>query len=259
MKSRILIVALIAIAMGLNSSQAPAQTSLLYSAKWNLVELNGRKIKNSAAFIEFNGDTKQISGNATCNRFFGSFELSGRRFHSSGVGTTKRMCLGLKMTQTETSFLKALDDSDRLEIKGGLLTFSKGKAILMRFERSKTVDDRANADGLTAHKWILKRIGDKEVSLGNDVPFLNFDREKRSAGGNSGCNVFGGSYKVDGTSINFSQMIATMRACEADDRMAIERGFLDGLRNADRYEIKGDRLLIGTAGDTLLEFEAADK
>ncbi|MGD9628941.1 MAG: META domain-containing protein [Pyrinomonadaceae bacterium] len=258
MKRKILTLVIIAVAAGLMSRQSLAQAGN-YATKWKLVELNGRSIKNSPAFIEFNADTKELSGNGTCNRFFGSFELSGRDFRTLGIGTTKRMCLGLKMTQTEAAFLKALADADRLEIKNDLLTLSREDKPLMRFKNAGAGDGRASTTSLNAHKWVLKRIGAREIELGPDVPFLNFDAEKGSAGGNTGCNVFGGNYAADGTSITFSQLISTMRACEADERMSIERGFLDGLQNAKHFEIKGDRLLIRAGNETVLEFEAIAK
>lgn len=257
MKRKILTLVIIAVAAGFMSGQSPAQAGI-YETTWKLVELNGRSIKNSPASIQFNADSKQLSGNATCNRFIGSFELSGREFRSLGVGTTKRMCLGLKITQTEAAFLKALADADRLEIKNDVLTLSREDKPLLRFKKAAG-EDRGSATSLTAHKWVLKRIGDREIELGSDVPFLNFDAEKGSAGGNTGCNVFGGNYAADGTSITFSQLISTMRACEADERMSIERGFMDGLRNAKHFEIKGDRLLIRAGNETILEFEAIAK
>jgi heat shock protein HslJ len=50
-----------------------------------------------------------------------------------------------------------------------------------------------------------------------------------------------------------------MRACIEDRRMEIERGFLDGLRTADRYEIRADRLYLYRREKLLLTFQGRKK
>ncbi len=54
-------------------------------------------------------------------------------------------------------------------------------------------------------------------------------------------------------------MISTMRACEFEDRMTIERELFNGLQNADRIEISGKKLSIFNGNDSLLEFEGIAK
>jgi heat shock protein HslJ len=50
-----------------------------------------------------------------------------------------------------------------------------------------------------------------------------------------------------------------MRACEFEDRMTSERGFLDGLQRATHYEIAGRKLILSNGGEVLLEFDAVTK
>jgi hypothetical protein len=50
-----------------------------------------------------------------------------------------------------------------------------------------------------------------------------------------------------------------MRACEFDNRMTIERGFLDGLQNADRFMIKKTMLFLYKGDELLLSFVNAKK
>ncbi|QYU68442.1 META domain-containing protein [Leptolyngbya sp. 15MV] len=116
-----------------------------------------------------------------------------------------------------------------------------------------------SAKSLAAKRWILKSIGGDKIELSKDLPFLNFDREKMSAGGNGGCNVFGGSFEVKDNSIKFGDMFSTMMACEHENRMSIEQRFFDGLRSADRFEINNGRLILYKGDDPVLEFAAADK
>ena len=107
---------------------------------------------------------------------------------------------------------------------------------------------------LSSRKWILKGIGGIKVDIGNDAPFLNFDATKGTSGGDTGCNVFGGNYEALGSKIKFSQIISTMRACEFENRMTIERQFLDGLQKTDRFEVRERRLLLYAGEILLLEF-----
>ncbi|MEZ4864903.1 MAG: META domain-containing protein [Caldilineaceae bacterium] len=64
------------------------------------------------------------------------------------------------------------------------------------------------------------------------------------AGGNSGCNSYGGTYTVQGESITFSEMAATLMACTDADIMTQEQQYLDALHSADRFAVDGDQLTI---------------
>lgn len=224
--------------------------------RWELTELNGESVRDSTAFIEFNESENRIAGNTGCNRMFGSYELADGMFKLKGAGSTRMACLQDGAMETEAALLRALGEADSLKQRGQTLAFhSNGKRVL-KFKAAKS---GSTSTDLTSKKWILKKIGDMNVDLGSDVPFLNFDAEKKGAGGNSGCNVFGGNYETEGKSIKFRDIISTMRACEFEDRMTIERGFLDGLQNADRFEIKGGKLFLYRENKVLLEFEGISK
>ena len=93
-------------------------------------------------------------------------------------------------------------------------------------------------------KWVLEMLNGKPVE--GTKPFISFDAAKQSAGGDTGCNVFGGSYAVSGDTIRIFDTISTMRACIEDDRMEVERKLMDALQNANRFEIKKGKLFLIT-------------
>lgn len=227
----------------------------LGGVRWELTQLNGKQIRGPRVYIEFNEAEKRFGGNAGCNRMFGSYELNGTRFKTSGAGTTRMACMKPGLMETESAFLKALGDATRLRKRGANLRLYTGNRLVARFRAGKVSETPQSGGDLTSMKWMLRSIDGKPIRLNKHAPFLNFDAEKKSAGGNSGCNLFGGNYEVEGSSIKFSQMISTMRACEFENRMTIERDFLEGLQNADRYEIKNGKLLIYRRSDLRLEFE----
>ena len=75
------------------------------------------------------------------------------------------------------------------------------------------------------------------------------------ASGFSGCNRFTGGFKRDGDTLTVGPLAGTMMACP-EPRMAIEKGFLDGLSGAHRVAISGDRLTLTPAAGPPLVFQA---
>ena len=236
-----------------------AQTGI-GGARWELTELNGRKVANSRAFMEFDVPASRFSGNAGCNMMFGGYELAGQRFKAKQVGTTRMACTGNGSARAEAEFLETLKNADRLRRNGNTLTIrAASERMVLRFQRAGRFEREPVTRYLTDKKWMLRSIGGERVSLRRDAPFLNFDEAKGSAGGNSGCNSFGGDYEALGMSIKFSDLIQTMRACEFEDRMTVERDFMNRLQAADRFRITGNRLEIMKGAKVLLEFEGVAK
>lgn len=73
--------------------------------------------------------------------------------------------------------------------------------------------------------------------------------------GHSGCNGFGGEYKVDGDQITFSGLISTLMAC-GEPLMTQESTLYRVLSGTATYEIDGDTLTLSQNG-TVLVFTAA--
>ena len=130
-------------------------------------------------------------------------------------------------------------------------------------ERSANVGEASPkpVNSLESHKWELTTIGNDQIKTGDgETPFLSFDKEKGSAGGNTGCNVFGGSYEVTSeSSIRIYDTISTMRACIEDDRMAVERKFMDALLEVDRFVVDGEALRLYKGEEMRLEFRGVAK
>ena len=65
----------------------------------------------------------------------------------------------------------------------------------------------------------------------------------RTITGNSGCNGFGGKYKVDGNQITFSEIASTLMACD-DARTAQETAVKQVLTGTATYKIEGNTLTL---------------
>lgn len=73
---------------------------------------------------------------------------------------------------------------------------------------------------------------------------IDFDSEGRMSG-NVGCNGFGGDYSVDGDTITFGPVMATMMFCEAIAEQ--ESRTLAVLQNVTFFELDGNMLTITSA------------
>ena len=65
-----------------------------------------------------------------------------------------------------------------------------------------------------------------------------------TAGGDTGCNSYGGDYTVEGDTLSFGEMVSTLMACEDQAVMAQEQAYLAALQSAARFEVAADHLTI---------------
>lgn len=115
----------------------------------------------------------------------------------------------------------------------------------------------SSGDALAGSAWKLVSFGpagaEKPALPGHPVT-LTFDQQGQ-AGGNGGCNSYGGSYTVNQSKLKIGQMMRTLMACTGDGVMEQEDGYLAALEKADSFTLTGDQLVITSAdGQTRLTF-----
>ena len=97
------------------------------------------------------------------------------------------------------------------------------------------------AGDLGGTSWILRGIAGVEPAGESTLTF-----EAGGAGGSTGCNTFRGEYAVDGSSLVFSPLATTKRACADPALMDQESAVLDALAGVTSWELGGDgRLTLG--------------
>ena len=113
------------------------QTSPVVEKYWKLIEINGNSISlpgNSKRepHLILKAMENRIIGNAGCNSFFGSYEISGdSRITFSKIGATKMACESMDI---ENQFFKTLEMADNFTINTDTLSLNKAKmAPLARF------------------------------------------------------------------------------------------------------------------------------
>ena len=238
------------------------QAERLGTRQWKLVQLDGADVQSaSRAYLELDANQTKFSGNTGCNRMFGSVDVQGRRIDFSNVGTTRMACADARVRRVETGFVRALENVDRFRQNGNSLELYDRNRVIARLTaptKQPPIDDDERI-GLESRKWMLQSIKGVALAKTGRGAFLVFDRAKGSAGGNSSCNVFGGEYTAANGTLKVTDVVATMRACIEDDRMTIERDFLDGLRQTNRYSIERGKLTLYRNQRALLVFHGEAK
>ena len=94
--------------------------------------------------------------------------------------------------------------------------------------------------------WQLIALGDvgaaTPVLTGSTVT-LAFSADGQ-AGGNGGCNSYGGDYTVEGDTVTFGEIISTLMACADQNVTEQEQQYLAALGAANRFAITADTLTI---------------
>lgn len=115
----------------------------------------------------------------------------------------------------------------------------------------------AKQSAALAGTWKLSAYGPKASptpAVTGAEATLTFENSDRVMG-NGGCNSLGGTYKVNGDQITFSDIVSTLMACE-DARMAQEGAVAKVMTGTATYEIKDNTLTL-TNGDMVLIFTSA--
>jgi heat shock protein HslJ len=256
-KTLILAMMIMASAIG-----AFAQADRLGTRQWKLVQLDGLNVQaSSRAYLELDANQTRFTGNTGCNRMFGTVDVQGRRIDFSNIGTTKMACSDPRVRRVETGFVRALENADRLRRNGNTLELLDRNRVVARLNavaKQGPVDQPGRLD-LEDRKWMLESIKGVPIAKAGRGAFLVFDEAKGSAGGNSSCNVFGGQYTANNRVLKITDVVATMRACIEDQRMTVEREFLDGLRETNRYSIERGKLMLYRNNRLLLTFHGERK
>lgn len=130
-------------------------------------------------------------------------------------------------------------------ISAGAFIFFSGFVMKKENSKQQTLYDT---------KWTLKKIhiADSTEAI-TGTAFIRFNQEKKSAGGNGGCNTFGSSITVSGNKISFKDIFSTQMFCEGVQQT--EDAFFKQLEKVNRFQVKDKVLFLYKEKEVLLEFE----
>jgi heat shock protein HslJ len=215
---------------------------------WVLDSLNGKPLEAGTGITaEFSADGK-VSGSAGCNRYSGTYEVSGSKITFSEQMAATMMACPQPVMDQETAYFQALAAAKSFAVKGDQLTLkdSSGKVV---------ASYKAQSQDLSGSSWLVTGYNNgKEavvsVTIGTELT-ADFGKDG-TLSGNSGCNTYTGSYKVDGDKITIGPLASTMMFCnEPEGVMEQEAQYLAALQSAATYRIEGEMLELRTADDAM--------
>ncbi|MFN8473148.1 MAG: META domain-containing protein [Anaerolineae bacterium] len=207
---------------------------------------------NTRTTLEFNNG--QVSGNAGCNNYFGSYSVNGNQIMISEVAATMKACAQPIMT-LEQAYFKALQAAATFKITGDTLELmnNAGKTTL-KYQVSQPVS-------LTTTRWVAIGYNNgknavQSVAAGTEITAI-FGTDGKLTG-SAGCNSYNAGYQTTGTNIQIEPPASTKKAC-AQAVMAQEAAYLAALPNASTYTIRDDTLELRDATGALLADYKASK
>ena len=230
----------------------------LTGSSWRLVSFNsgdGMKSNQAAEKITLTfGEDGNLSGNAGCNNFTGSYTVDGDSLTVGPLAATRKMCAKPEgVMETEQAFLDNLGKAASFSIMGDALTiYDKDGGKLLTFAPAETLT-------LTSTPWRLQSFnngkGGMAATLATEKITAIFGEDGKVAG-NAGCNNYNGGYQVDGDKISIGPLASTEMYCnDPADVMETEQTFLKNLSNAATFDIQNDMLtLYDSEGTKLLVF-----
>ena len=183
-----------------------------------------------------------LAGFSACNRFKGSYTISGDRLAIGNQTHTVNKCAD-PARDVETLLKMAFDMPVRYAIVDGRLECKSEAGITMVFEAEP-------ARALEGVEWEVIELAGSEGSMLAPVKGATLSFSFRADGavvGNAGCNLFRAPYTRDGERLTIAQAVSTRKACTAMGLMDQERRFLDTLAAIRTWTLRGEALDLMTA------------
>lgn len=105
--------------------------TVLADIEWQVKSIKGQALADSAK-LTIRLDGERVFGTSGCNRYFGSYQLTGEGLRFGAIAGTRMACLNSDASQLEQTFLSALADVRRFDIsdKGELMLFDENGVII---------------------------------------------------------------------------------------------------------------------------------
>lgn len=196
----------------------------------------------------------QLSGRGGCNRYFGTYRISGDAGLAveGQIGATMMAC-SEKINDQERRYFDMLVKTGayRFDHDGQKLALSdnQGKTLMVFKIKPSSPLEQTNwqATGINNGKGGV--VSDKNTDLAT-ARFTD-----GTVQGKAGCNQFSASYTNQEHELNIASARTTRRFCAEEGVMELETNYLNALTRAVRYEIDGERLrLLDKDGSLLVAF-----
>lgn len=212
----------------------------LYMYRWYLSHINQKEVRpqsSKSAYLAFSpGQVNTVTGFTGCNRLSGSFTINGNyEIKFSPLAVTKMACLN--DDNTESLFLPAIQQANRWQVNSNVLKFFNGQTEVASFTAVEAATSKLDGN------WELNYISGIRIAFdglyAEKKPFIRFELGQSMISGNTSCNGFSSTYKMNGNSIKFAPPLSTMMACPGDG----EKTFTGMLQKVNKYALSDDNTL----------------
>jgi len=228
------------------SSRATAASSLPGKI-WVLGSLVGKApLKGTELTSEFTAK-RRVSGSAGCNRYAGTYKVSGSTIRISPLATTRKACTE-PIERQEIAFLNILSRARSFVVSGATLTLkSAGGQGLATF--------KAQTQALAGTSWdVLAYNNGKQavVSVLTETKLTAVFGRGGSLTGFAGCNDYNASYRASAPKISIGPVASTRKHCEQPAGVSEqETSYLAALETVATYRVEGSRLELRSTDGAL--------
>jgi heat shock protein HslJ len=125
---------------GSSAAANGAESSDLAGTSWVLEQINDAAGARPAAngsqpTLDFGTDGR-VTGNATCNRFFGPYTQDGATLSVGMLASTMMACTDESWNEQEQAYMAALGAAEQAQIVGDTLVISGADGVELRFTRA---------------------------------------------------------------------------------------------------------------------------
>ena len=224
-----------------NETSSVMTTTSITGKKWKLLELNGQpvadRINDKEPFIEFNDTDKRYTASGGCNGLGGTYTLTdkGRIAFTQGMSTM----MACENMTIENQLKDVFGKADNFTVNNNILSLNKARmAPLARFQAINNSNAASQLNGT----WEVDYISGPRIAFDglypNKKPTITFNFPDTVATGNSSCNNFRSTIKIEGNNIKFGMPASTRMACPG----AGESTFFKTLESINTFSISGNTL-----------------
>lgn len=203
-------------------------------------------VEGTRVSVSFSGE--QVSANAGCNTMFGHATWDGEVLKLPEIAMTEMGCAP-ELQEQDDVLVGILSTHPTVTHEGTTLTIAAETGEVLHLEQVLDAE-------LTGTEWRLDGI--EENSAVSSLPAgvaASLTIEGGQAQIDFGCNTGGGAVEVDDTTLRFSDLAVTLKACD-EAIEEVEAHMIAVLTGTVEYEIDGPRLRV-RAGEQALHFRAA--
>lgn len=192
----------------------------------------------------------RLSGNGSCNRYFGSYSLTSNRLSIETGGATMMACLP-DVVQQEQAFWAALAQVEAYSFDeaGNLQLQDIEGQVLLTFQAFVS-------PSLTGTPWELEHYNNGRGGLASAIAgsqiTVRFD-EAGEVAGTAGCNRYTARYEVTADRLSLTPIASTKRLCTRPAGvMEQESAYLQALATVASYEIEANQLTLRDSDGTVM-------